>query len=466
MVDDFLTAQNTDLKSKTRAPKFEKVDEMAYNWLIQSLAKKLPVSGTLLQQRAKDIADELNMPEFKASNGWLEKFKARHNLTFVNICGESKDVEQETVDDFRAKIPELIAGYDLEDIGNIDETALFFRSIPNKTLYPKGEKCFGGKQSKERLSLLLCCFADGKFEKPLVIGKAQNRRCFKNILKENLPVVWKANKKAWMTSNIMEEWLIQLNRKMVIQKRKILIFLDNASSHPNLNLSNIKLVFLPANTTSHTQPLDQGIIKSFKVHYRTRMLKKFICQMETVSSVTELIQSVNVLDAIYWIKDAIEKIPETVVPNCFRKADFDFNQISTDTNDENVSLSELRALIDQVKIGITAEKCDMTVEEFISFDDDVLTENDKEFEMEKRNVLEESNVSGDDDDDENDKIADTAITHSEALTLLDRIKAYACKEGLSALLSKTAECANIIQDNVYTKKTKQTSIGDFFKKQS
>ena len=70
----------------------------------------------------------------------------------------------------------------------------------------KNEKCIGVKHSKEQVTLFLCAFADGKFEKPLVIGKSLKPRCFKEI-NINLPVKWHANKNAWMTSKIMESWL-------------------------------------------------------------------------------------------------------------------------------------------------------------------------------------------------------------------------------------------------------------------
>lgn len=56
IVEAFVTTQNIDSKAKSCGPKFDKVDELAYNWFCQALAKKLPVSGPILQQKAKEFA--------------------------------------------------------------------------------------------------------------------------------------------------------------------------------------------------------------------------------------------------------------------------------------------------------------------------------------------------------------------------------------------------------------------------
>lgn len=115
---------------------------------------------------------------------------------------------------------------------------------------------------------------EGEKEKPLVIGKAAKPRAFKYINANDLPVTWRWNKKAWMNSELMAEWLMQLDRMMIRENRKILLFLDNACSHPrDIRLQNIKLICLPPNCTSVVQPLDQGIIKSFKTLYRTFIVK-------------------------------------------------------------------------------------------------------------------------------------------------------------------------------------------------
>lgn len=466
IVDEYLSTQNDSAKMKVRSAKFETINELTYNWFVQARAKNLPISGLLLQEKAREIAVKNGDEEFKASNGWLESFKNRHKLTFSTVCGDSNDVKQQPVDDFVKKLPDLIA---TEDIANLDETALFFRAIPRKTLNKKGDKCYGGKHSKERLTVMLCCFADGKFEKPLVIGKSQNPRCFKGLKKANLPVSWYANQKAWMTAAIMEQFLVQLNKKMVIQKRKIILFLDNASSHPNLKLSNIQLVFLPPNTTSKTQPLDQGIINAIKVQYRKRVLKRLICRMETATDVADLAKGITYTDAIFWMNEAINSLKYKTVPNCFRKAGFqlvtdDGAGASNDIDEEDIPLSELRDLLLQAGLN------DASVEEFVCFDNQTLTENDTTFNTigTPNNEKSEDEAENDDEDENSEQSEEktVSITHSDALDKLDEVKLFACAKDNVFLLDKIQECINMVQDDLIAKKNKQSSIRDFFSKKT
>ena len=79
--------------------------------------------------------------------------------------------------------------------------------------------------------MLFCCSASGEKFKPLVIGKARKPRAFNGVNVSRLPVTWRSSSKAWMNTGIFTEWLEQINRKMRQQKRKVLLFMDNVSSH-------------------------------------------------------------------------------------------------------------------------------------------------------------------------------------------------------------------------------------------
>lgn len=253
--------KNGDVDSKRKFPKTESsvIDEVVYTWFCQLRAKNMPVSGPLIQEKALQVAKIENFENFSASNGWLEKFRIRHGITFKSICGESKSVDTSVVKDWTEKLEGICEGYADVNIWNLDETGLFFKALPDKTMCLRGEKCSGGKLAKERLTLMLCVNAVGDFEEPLIIGKSARPRCFKNLDLNSLAITWKNNTKAWMTQNIMTPWLSNLNAKMKKKNRKILMFMDNAACHPPaVKFSHIKIVFFPPNTTSFCQPLDQG----------------------------------------------------------------------------------------------------------------------------------------------------------------------------------------------------------------
>ena len=81
---------------------------------------------------------------------------------------------------------------------------------------------------------------------------------------------------------------------------------------------NIKVAFLPKNTTSRLQPLDAGIIKIFKVYYRKLLVRHTLATInDSDDNATKICKSVNVLLPIRWIKQAWEQVSATTINNCF-----------------------------------------------------------------------------------------------------------------------------------------------------
>jgi hypothetical protein len=83
-----------------------------------------------------------------------------------------------------------------------------------------------------------------------------------------------------MTGKIFKEFLIYFNRE--IGGRKAVLLIDRFRPHQtridllkaeDIALPNLAIRFLPANATSLCQPLDQGIIRTWKAYYKQRWLK-------------------------------------------------------------------------------------------------------------------------------------------------------------------------------------------------
>jgi hypothetical protein len=73
--------------------------------------KNALISGLLIQEKALEAARALNFGGFKASNGWLHKFKTCHNILCKTICGELADAPKETADLWKEKLYRLCDGY-------------------------------------------------------------------------------------------------------------------------------------------------------------------------------------------------------------------------------------------------------------------------------------------------------------------------------------------------------------------
>ena len=215
ILDDYSRNKNA-LSKRARSSQSMHIDEVMHQWYRMARIKNIPVTGPMLQEKARRASEELGDSDFKASNGWLDRFKRRYNIKSKVISGEAGGVSEETVQSWKERLPNILSGYTPENILNMDETGQFFRALPKRSLTDAAKQCTGGKKSKERVSCAFFVNAAGGSElKPIVIGKSQNPRCFKAIKdRSHLPCSYFNQTKAWMEFGIMDEVLTKLNRKL------------------------------------------------------------------------------------------------------------------------------------------------------------------------------------------------------------------------------------------------------------
>ncbi|CAF3379989.1 unnamed protein product [Rotaria socialis] len=72
--------------------------------------------------------------EFKVSDGWLDGFRTRYNTNFRVISGESRAVNQDIITDWKTRLHNTIEHYDPVEIFNCDETGLFYKLMPDRSL--------------------------------------------------------------------------------------------------------------------------------------------------------------------------------------------------------------------------------------------------------------------------------------------------------------------------------------------
>jgi hypothetical protein len=178
-----------------------------------------------------------------------------------------------------------------------------------------------------------------------------------------------------MQLSIWHDFLYKLNVQMRNQNRHILLLIDNASTHNITNidqLSNVTIHHLPPNTTSHLQPLDAGIINSFKAQYRKILVKNHVdAYDDTINNNKNSIDPINILDAINFCNEAWNTVTQLTIVNCWRKTkilpDYDLN--TSDKIVEEIHEEEIREL--QGEINKLDFNESISAMEFINIDSEI-----------------------------------------------------------------------------------------------
>ncbi|XP_024049951.2 jerky protein homolog-like [Terrapene carolina triunguis] len=323
-------------------------------WFTQEHSEGTLISSDIIRKQAKKLKKDLDFRrsgedtsahqgnEFKASSGWLNHFLKCHGIWQVAISGETCSADIKACDEYPLKLQEIIikGGYAPEQIYNADETGLCYRMLPDRTLASRTEeqKAKGIKVIKERVTILFCVNKTSLHKlKPLCIGKSRSPRAFHHKNMDSLSFIHRHSKNAWMTSDIFEEWFkkyfvpaVRNHLRRQNLEPKALLLLDNCPAHPPVETltskdGKIKMSYLSKNTTSKIQPLDQGIIATFKMNYHKALVNKL-----------------NLLDVFNLGETAWLGITPSTIEKCWHRGlksafvtESDDNQDKEEDEDEN-----------------------------------------------------------------------------------------------------------------------------------
>ena len=243
---------------------------------------------------------------------------------------------------------------------------------------------------KQRLSALFGANATGTHGlKITVVGKAKKPHALQDLnLERDQPVVYYHSKNAWFTSAIFLHWFhhafIPAVKKFQMEVLKLkakdvkaILFLDNCPAHPSADQlisedGSIRVMYLPPNTISLVQPMDQGIISALKRCYIRRYLDKVLVMLEDERDMMEdtrgahtlaNIKAYNIKSALFNLASAWHDMKLTTLANCWKKlltgdkeANFigfdgfesqDFRRLLHQAGEKNVTLDDVRDWMDE-----------------------------------------------------------------------------------------------------------------------
>ena len=153
---DYESNQNNRFKRKLKDELGQTINDAVYDWFVAQRSKKSPVSGPILPEYATKVATKMNnTSDFKARNVWLERFLARHIIQFRVTSGDGVVVNGEMIEDWKGRLSKIIESYHRVDTCDFNDTSLFLKLKPDRSLVLDKKDCKGEKKAKDRYTVLL-----------------------------------------------------------------------------------------------------------------------------------------------------------------------------------------------------------------------------------------------------------------------------------------------------------------------
>ncbi|XP_043476223.1 jerky protein homolog-like isoform X1 [Leptopilina heterotoma] len=320
-------------EKRKRVPTTRDLDESLYDWCKQKRMAGETISGTVLKEKGLLVNEIVNgKSDFKASDGWLSRFKRRYQIRNGCIQEEKGSAEVSASAEFVKKLRLIMVNQNLKphQVYNAKEMGCYWRSLPETTFVDKFEKDTGFKASKQRVTVMVAANADGSHKVPLfVIGPTNVLSCFKTFNMDQLPVKYAGQRNCWMTKDLFRHWYTKVFLPSVQKHQqekdnyKVLLILDSAKCHllkgeiDSINES-CSVEFFPLDVNSLVQPMEQGVIEELKRVYRVSLLREMLLERDE-ECIKNFILSRNMKNFCIQIASSWNKISADNISQAWRK---------------------------------------------------------------------------------------------------------------------------------------------------
>lgn len=317
---------------RRRAAQFPQLEIRLKQYVIDLREKGCAVSTKMLQIEAMKLKSEMfPNSNFKASYNWIIRFMNRNNLTIrrrTTVCQRLPTDYEEKLLEFQRYVISLrrINNYSLSQIGNADQTPVYFEMPECSTITEKGAKSVSiltGGNEKQRCTVMLSVTADGNKLPPFIIFKRKTLQK-KIIFPSN--VIVRAQPKGWMDNGLVEEWLqeVWLKRPGVLLNKRSMLVLDSYRGHLTNNIKDklkdnkSDLAVIPGGLTSILQPLDVCINKPFKQKLKQRY-SNFMATTTHQFTPSGRIKKPSLELIVKWVIDSWDEIDAEIIIKSFKK---------------------------------------------------------------------------------------------------------------------------------------------------
>jgi hypothetical protein len=142
-------------QKQKRKGKEPDVEEAVNQWFSIVTGRCMRVSGSMLKSKLEEWAKKLGHNDFKATGGWLSRWKCRFGIKFKKAHGETDSADAVSAEQCKStQLPNLLQKFCADEIYNADETGLFYHATLDGSLSYKHATLSGSKKALDRVAVL------------------------------------------------------------------------------------------------------------------------------------------------------------------------------------------------------------------------------------------------------------------------------------------------------------------------